>query len=208
MKFKITKKASTRSLIGKWDTYSNKVTAIYCHSDGYPDGVGKLLLDYYQNDLEVTELLNLGNISSLAPEIGEKHPFGENREEWVCAYHRDRGEPLEFVSKNEDYDKFVQVAKDYEWIYLFIEGKWFYGAGNQIQEKGLASLETYSFATPEQIRAQHEEFLKILKEVQQSHQKIRDTLEEENLKKPLLQDDKDFLKGLGISAKLKFIFLK
>ena len=69
--------------------------AIYCHSDGYPEHVGKVLAKHYTEKFKVGELMALGNLSSLAPEIGEAHPFNERSdqyENWCLAYGRDRGE--------------------------------------------------------------------------------------------------------------------
>lgn len=82
---------STRSMIGMQNE-DGSVTAIYCHFDGYPEGVGAMLVKYYSDPAKIRELLALGNLSSLGPKIGEKHEFGTRREEWCTAYGRDRGE--------------------------------------------------------------------------------------------------------------------
>lgn len=77
------------------------IISIYCHWDGYPANNGRILLDHYTDRDKVDELLGLGGISTLAPEIGEKHPFGKFEYDgdwdkkwdgWVTAYKRDRGE--------------------------------------------------------------------------------------------------------------------
>lgn len=57
---------STRSYIGKWD--GDSIKAIYCHFDGYPNGVGRMLKEHYNSDDKIDELISLGGISSL----GEK----------------------------------------------------------------------------------------------------------------------------------------
>ena len=72
-------------------------TAIYCHYDGYIEGVGTTLQLAYNTAEKVEELLKLGDLSTLGyypnPKEGEEHSFEGKRQENVCvAYHRDRGE--------------------------------------------------------------------------------------------------------------------
>ena len=59
---------ATRSYIGK-RFEDNKIHYIYCHWDGYPSHNGVLLTDYYSTDDKVTELINLGDLSCLEPNI-------------------------------------------------------------------------------------------------------------------------------------------
>ena len=85
---------STRSTIAI-ERKDGTRTAIYCHWDGYIEGVGVTLQLAYNTAEKVEELLKLGNISSLRyytePKTSE-HNF-EHPEEDVCvAYCRDRGE--------------------------------------------------------------------------------------------------------------------
>lgn len=126
----------TRSMIA-FDN-GDEVYAIYCHWDGYLEYNGKVLLEHY-NDLEkVEELMDLGNISSLGPDIGVKHPFSQfdttlSTEEYgklyrnmCCAYGRDRDE------KDQEAKVFAtldEACKHYEWsafYYMFDGLKWFY----------------------------------------------------------------------------------
>lgn len=71
---------------------------IYCHHDGYPEGVGKTLALYYGSKDRVDALMALGDLSSLGPEIGERHDFDSldnvygRQSRWCLAYGRDRGE--------------------------------------------------------------------------------------------------------------------
>ena len=55
---------STRSTISKLNK-DGTLTTISCHSDGYPAGVGAILLKYYNNENIVDRLLELGNLSTL-----------------------------------------------------------------------------------------------------------------------------------------------
>ena len=36
-----------------------KVKSVYCHSDGYPEHNGKLLLNFYNSDESANEIVNL-----------------------------------------------------------------------------------------------------------------------------------------------------
>ena len=40
-----------------------QVEAIYVHSDGYLDGVGKTLLEHYNDPMKAEALINLGDLS-------------------------------------------------------------------------------------------------------------------------------------------------
>ena len=88
---------STRSMICmklKDDNYKS----IYCHSDGYLEYNGAMLIDYYKDRKKVEELLELGNISCLNekvhPDPTRPHSFDydKQQEDVVVAYMRDRGE--------------------------------------------------------------------------------------------------------------------
>ena len=75
---------STRSRIGI-EFENGTVASIYCHWDGYPDNNGVILLEHYQDVEKIKQLIELGDISSLAPEIGEKHDFNayDEHNDWV-----------------------------------------------------------------------------------------------------------------------------
>ena len=133
---------ATRSMIGKLEA-DGTVTAIYCHWDGYPESVGLMLMKHYRDVAKIDAMMALGDLSSLGPEIGEKHPFSrhdariadgisdELYEELygnMCvAYGRDRGE-LETQSKTyADIDVYADNAlKDFggEFLYLYEDGFW------------------------------------------------------------------------------------
>ena len=114
---------------------------IYCHWDGYPDGVGQTLHDHYKTFDQVQNLILLGNLSSLGPTLGEKHDFdwatnfhqkhGYNTEKWspevkaeydhynaMCnAYGRDRGER---DAGAVAYKSLAEVLRNgEEWLYVF-----------------------------------------------------------------------------------------
>ncbi len=98
------------------------VRSIYCHWDGYPENNGRLLQDHYQNWDKIQTLLDLGNLSSLAPEIGVLHN-GDHR--YCEFYGRDRGElgdeALEFASE----DQFFSHSQTEEFNYFYRDGQWY-----------------------------------------------------------------------------------
>ncbi len=56
---------ATRSNIGIVNL-DKSITAIYVHWGGYPEFVGKMLLNHYNNDDIVNGLMNLGDLSILS----------------------------------------------------------------------------------------------------------------------------------------------
>ena len=127
----------TRSRIGRLND-DGTVDSIYCHWDGYLSANGKMLQEHYTNLAKVNELIALGNISSLAPEIGEKHPF-DNPHRYdtpeykafeaqyggmVNAYGRDRGEDGVDAIHSATVERFRAIGGGEEFWYLFCDGEW------------------------------------------------------------------------------------
>ena len=75
---------STKCLLGirEGDIYRYS----YCHYDGYPEGVGKILIDHYNNPDKIEALLNRGDMSSLEPTI-ENTEFYDECEDNCCNIH-------------------------------------------------------------------------------------------------------------------------
>lgn len=115
---------STRCMIGKL-LPDNTVRAIYCHFDGYPKYALEILRKSYTDEKKVDALLDLGDLSVLGSELGEKHDFDDRGSQGdVCtAYHRDRGEDIEKTgAKNMLLIKFRKYPVDY--CYLFENCFW------------------------------------------------------------------------------------
>ena len=66
---------STRSMIAIQNPHSKDIRAVYCHWDGYLEHNGAILQKHYADSPKVNNLIALGDISSLRPEIGVKHAF-------------------------------------------------------------------------------------------------------------------------------------
>lgn len=117
---------STRSGIGI-EREDGSVVGVYCHYDGYPEGVGRILDEHYRDRREVEELVALGSISSLGPEIGERHPFNQRRDDWTTFYGRDRGETGTEPKTFDTCEAFRVSLKSSgaEFLYLFTTaGDW------------------------------------------------------------------------------------
>ena len=65
---------ATRSNIGILNE-DGTVDYIYCHFDGYLQWNGRILNEHYDSEAAVRDLIALGDLSSLAPELGEKQEF-------------------------------------------------------------------------------------------------------------------------------------
>jgi len=115
---------ATRSYIGIRNLDAS-VSYIYCHFDGYPDGVGATLTKHYADFNKVNELMKLGDLSTLGPEIGEKQNFNDYNnlnKDWCLAYGRDRGEENVSVKQGK-FDELI-VDQSVSYVYIFDGDYW------------------------------------------------------------------------------------
>jgi hypothetical protein len=112
---------ATRSYIGVRNTDAS-VDYIYCHFDGYPDGVGATLTEFYTNSNRVNELMKLGDLSVLGQFIGEKQDFNKRIKDCCLAYGRDRGES-NVEAKKGDYSKLIK-DQNVDYVYIFDGDYW------------------------------------------------------------------------------------
>ena len=110
----------TRSNIAIEDKETKVLTVVYCHWDGYLEGVGAELLEQYDSLDKVEELIKGGDMSSLGdhyaqmPERAE-YPYSETWED-----HKPKTFQNEYTLMSDlRGDVFI------EYIYLFRDGKWF-----------------------------------------------------------------------------------
>ena len=118
---------ATRSHIGI-KNQDNSVTYIYCHWDGYPEHNGMLLCKHWDDVYFVEQLMNLGNLSCLGSEIGERQNFDQPTDSnWCLAYGRDRGEEnVDYRTFSSEQDFLENFNGGEEFHYLFKDGKWYY----------------------------------------------------------------------------------
>jgi hypothetical protein len=115
---------ATRSFIAVQD--SAGFSAVYCHWDGYPTGVGLTLVESYSDRAKASGLVDLGDISVLGPEIGlphgfdERFPDGDPRQQWCKFYGRDRGESDVETKRYPTLADLLQGARDCgcEFVYV------------------------------------------------------------------------------------------
>jgi hypothetical protein len=104
-----------------------KIKVVYVHSDGYPYGVGKCLVDNYNNRQLASRLFNHGDASYLGDTLDEcsfygrdwkrdEEPAREYRDEWMFM-HSMRG------------DVFI------EYIYLFKDNRWHVSTSKYVKTK-------------------------------------------------------------------------
>jgi hypothetical protein len=129
---------ATHSIIAKQNE-DGSYESIYCHFDGNPDGVGKMLKEHYTDPKKVDELMKLGDLSILGAEIGVQHPFYSDQCEdckdydeylskygTMCvAYGRDRGDKYTTSIKSETLEDLLSKAGG-SYLYCYREGKWVY----------------------------------------------------------------------------------
>lgn len=89
---------------------------IYCHFDGYLEGVGQILKKYYNTPNKISELLALGDISFLEPstECPKNHSYDHPVDGYTVAYYRDQGAPWQEV-KPRELSKMDKQEYNYKW---------------------------------------------------------------------------------------------
>jgi len=128
----------THSRIGVM--HGNKVKSVYCHWDGYLEHNGQVLEQYYDS-AKANNLVALGDMSTLRPQIGEKHAFSqfdlppeeveaykELTRDWCTFYGRDRGEVSVWKVANT-FEEFLDQAEGCgaEFYYIMKDGVWYVG---------------------------------------------------------------------------------
>jgi hypothetical protein len=75
-----------------------------------------LLKNNYSTYDAAKTLVDLGNISSLAPKpnptFGSGHSYDNPEYDVVVAYHRDRGEDLQFLSERQQYNYIIDFDEE------------------------------------------------------------------------------------------------
>lgn len=129
----------TRSRIGVM--HGDKVKSVYCHWDGYLEHNGSILQEHYDS-AKANHLVSLGDLSSLRPEIGEKHAFSQFElraeevagfklltENWTTFYGRDRGETGAEFQVAQTFEEFLEQCYGCtaEYYYIMKDGVWYCG---------------------------------------------------------------------------------
>jgi len=134
-------------MIAIQNPYNKTVRAVYCHWDGYLEHNGAILQKHYAASPKVNNLIALGDLSSLRPEIGDKHLFSsleikdkaereayEKTVENMCTFYtRDRGEdaPFRVFTDLKDAEEHYTWS-DYYYVFKYSKasdyttGEWHY----------------------------------------------------------------------------------
>ena len=125
---------ATRSTIAI-ENNDGTVSQVYCHWDGYLEGVGKTILEHYNTREAVEKLLAGGSISSLGEYVSDdEKSFNKKHddEDDYTVYYTYRGEVIvieEFESlsdyeENHQYEEFEYIfTQDNVWS-VFFNGDW------------------------------------------------------------------------------------
>lgn len=128
---------ATRSTIAL-EFADGTVQQVYCHWDGYLEHNGKILFEHYSDPFKLRDLIDLGDISSLGPIVGDKHPFSPHgdgdKEAYDAAknvgattfYGRDRGETGVSAKRFADFADYKANHQREEYSYILrTDGKWY-----------------------------------------------------------------------------------
>ena len=118
---------STRSNIAIEDPKTKKVKVIYVHSDGYPYGVGKCLVDHYNKYDLAKELFKHGDASYLGDTLDECSFYGRDwdRKEDPAREYRDEWMFMDAMKG----DIFI------EYIYIFKNNRWHVSSSKYVKTK-------------------------------------------------------------------------
>lgn len=114
---------------------SGAVRSIYSHWNGYPSHNGRILLEHYTDREKVKRLIDLGNLSVLAPELdapeGADHSFETPIKGVTVFYGRDRGEEKQEAKHHYGLKAFLRSdVEEYGYLYTK-EGVWLFVDGHK-----------------------------------------------------------------------------
>lgn len=107
------------------------VEEVYCHWDGNIEHNGRILAEHYSDPFKLRELIDLGNLSSLHPSIGEQHNFDHAYEDGCTFYARDRGETDQAADKFWNFDVYRTTRECQQYAYILrSNGVWYVAANH------------------------------------------------------------------------------
>lgn len=114
---------------------NNQFKSIYCHNDGYLEGVGKMLVNNYKTDSDVEKLLALGDLSSIGRLPVDKSflwDVNANSKDWLklsdkyCRSYRSRGDTGVDATINSTLEQIADNYPHCSYHYVFDNGNWYY----------------------------------------------------------------------------------
>lgn len=100
-----------------------RVKVIYCHFDGYPEGVGAMLEKHYNTPDRVNDLMELGDLVTLDQRLYPTgvHSDGAREPRVTVAFGRDRGDPNSQARTHTDCAAWqAAMGSDIEYCYLWL----------------------------------------------------------------------------------------
>jgi hypothetical protein len=170
---------STRSNIAIEDPKTKKVKVIYVHSDGYPYGVGKCLVDHYNMYDLAKELFNHGDASYLGDTIDECSFYGRD-------WNRDE-EPAKTFNNEAHYMRYMDGEFMIEYIYLFKDNQWNVATSKSIKTKDGFNDAQFYFSKFESVK-DNKEYIKY-KDKHEKHAEVK-----------MISQIGDMLKGAGFDG--------
>ena len=171
---------STRSNIAIEDPKTKKVKVIYVHSDGYPYGVGKCLVDHYNHYDLAKQLFTEGDASYLGDTFAECSFYGRDwdRKEEPAKTFRDEWMYMDYIKG----DLFI------EYIYLFKDGQWNVSTQKHFKTKDGYDHGSFCYYTKFESVKDNKEYIKY-KDKHEKHAEVK-----------MLGKIGDMLKGAGFEA--------
>lgn len=103
---------STRALVLKGNK-NGELTGIYCHHEGYPAYLGKVLTEKYSGK-KLESLIKQGSASFIAETLKECDFYARDRKE--------AKQILEFMNLEDVFE--IRMGQDY--VYINLEGEWLF----------------------------------------------------------------------------------
>ena len=155
---------STRSNIAIEDPKTKRVKVIYVHSDGYPYGVGKCLVDNY-NNRELAKLLF---------EHGDASYLGDTIEE--CSFYaRDWDRKEDPARTYRDEWMFMDAMKGdvfIEYIYIYKNNRWYVSTQKQYKTKAGYDHGSFCYYTKFEPVVLNKEYIKY-KDKHEKHAEVK-----------------------------------
>ena len=155
---------STRSNIAIEDPKTKKVKVIYVHSDGYPYGVGKCLVDNYRLPAMAAELFKHGDASYLGDTIEE------------CSFYaRDWNRKIDPAKEYRDEWMFMDAMKGdvfIEYIYIYKDNRWYVSTQKHYKTKDGYDRGVFMYYTKFEPVIMNKEYIKY-KDKHEKHAEVK-----------------------------------
>ena len=155
---------STRSNIAIEDPKTKKVKVIYVHSDGYPYGVGKCLVDHYRLPEMAKELFKHGDASYLGDTIDECSFYGRD-------WNRDE-EPAKEYNNEWLYMDAIKGDVFIEYIYIFKNNRWHVSTQDSYKTKDGYDHGSFCYYTKFEPVVMNKEYIKY-KDKHEKHAEVK-----------------------------------